>query len=330
MLKKNLMSLIPFSLWSKLTNVKFIVPYYQLVSDTENILVNNLFKYKNTVEFKKDLDFLLKKYSPISLFDFIDYIRNGKKIPDNAFLLTFNKAYIENYEIVSPILLEKGIPATFFIPISFLDNTYLSDDHKINLIITELKKNTLLTGKIDSFCKEMGIEKSRMLDVLWLKPGKSNVIISGLTHLIGLNYEEILKKYKPFFTTDNVKSLINKGFTIGSHGLTYKCYSNYSLEEQINETKESFKILKEKFNINYNAFAIPYTDHDITKAFFENISSFVDISFGSKGMFVEPAKNHIQRIDLQDSKIPAKKILTFQYSRRFVKQLFNKHIAIRP
>ena len=67
-----------------------------MISDEEKLLVKHLYAYKNTNEFKKDMDYLLKHYAPVDLFDILDFVKYGRPLPEAAFLLTFDDGFRDN------------------------------------------------------------------------------------------------------------------------------------------------------------------------------------------------------------------------------------------
>src|SRR3990167_6503255 len=66
-------------------------------------------------EFKKQIEFLLKEYRPISLSDLDKYLIGGKKLQNPSFLITFDDGYQDILKI-KPFLKNKGIrPAVFIL-----------------------------------------------------------------------------------------------------------------------------------------------------------------------------------------------------------------------
>ena len=110
-----LINIIPFSFIKRIGFGKLIIPYYHVVSDEAVPHISHLYKHKRTRQFIDDLEFLLKHYSPIGLWDLIGWVRGKNNPPPNCFLLTFDDGFREIYDVIAPILSDKGIPATFFI-----------------------------------------------------------------------------------------------------------------------------------------------------------------------------------------------------------------------
>jgi hypothetical protein len=107
--------------------------------------------------FKKDLDFLLKHYKPTNLTELLDIIKGKKILEHNCFHLSFDDGLKEIYDIVAPLLIERGIPATFFLNSSFADNKNLFYRYKASLLLEALsakKYNSVKLQKVRSYFKE--------------------------------------------------------------------------------------------------------------------------------------------------------------------------------
>src|SRR5437868_11346983 len=131
-------SLLPSSIVKKISPVKTLLPYHHLVSDEDLLHIKHLYAYKSSTQFRNDLDYLLKNFHPVSADELSKAINTGEETPSNSFLLTFDDGFKEVYDVISPILLEKGIPAVFFVNPAFIDNKELFYRCKISLVIEEL------------------------------------------------------------------------------------------------------------------------------------------------------------------------------------------------
>ena len=70
--------------------------------------------------FKKQIDAILEKYPIISLSDALKQCNLGKPRNQIQIVLTFDDGYVDNYEIVFPILKKKGISAVFFLTTDYV------------------------------------------------------------------------------------------------------------------------------------------------------------------------------------------------------------------
>ncbi|MDZ4992074.1 polysaccharide deacetylase family protein [Clostridium perfringens] len=67
-------------------------------------------KFKEQLQYLKD-----NNYTPITLDELYDYLRNNKEIPEKPVVITFDDGYKGNYEYAYPLLKEFKFPATMFV-----------------------------------------------------------------------------------------------------------------------------------------------------------------------------------------------------------------------
>src|SRR5947209_3002929 len=73
---------------------------------------------------------------------------------------------------------------------------------------------------------------------------------------------------KPYLTSKQITGLLDSGFTIGAHSVDQPDYSELSFADQVRQTIDSFKFVRETFHLKYGVFAFPFSDYGISKDFF--------------------------------------------------------------
>jgi hypothetical protein len=323
----SIFSKIPLFLLEKIEATKFLIVYYHIISNFEVLHTKHLYTHKSVKQFKDDLDFLQKNYNPIHLSEFINFVRRGTPLPEKALLLTFDDGFKEMYEVVSPLLIEKGIPATFFINSDFIDNRSMCYQHKASLLIEYLEKgasssvileieNLLLKHKVSGD----DITKS----ILSIKYRQKNIICK-IAEIAKINFKDYMLKNQPYMSSDQIRELIKNGFTIGAHSIDHPMYSFLSVKDQLHQTIESLKFIRDQFSLDYGVFAFPHTDSGVTKKFFNELfkSRLIDVTFGTGGMINDIVLNNYQRVSLENPLKPAKKIIAYQIIRKIYKILKN-------
>lgn len=312
------LSVMPLYVLKKLSRTNLVLPFYHMVSDEDVPHVKHLYTFRNTKEFKDDIDYFLRHYSPVSLSDLLDCINKNQSLHENSFLLTFDDGFREIYDVVVPILKEKGVPATFFLNSNFLDNKQLFFRHKASILIEHLQSVGELssTDKIKDIFLKNRIEFTDLeASILSVEYHKRNVI-DEIALILNVDFDNYLASFKPYLNSNQVEKLIEDGFTIGAHSIDHPLYSSLSLEDQLYQTRESVKLIIERFSLDYNAFAFPFTDNGVSRRYFDEIlrSGSVDISFGNSGIVKDLCPNNLQRISMEGSILPAKKIIAIQYA----------------
>lgn len=328
-------STIPTRLLISVTKQKLIVPVYHIISDEPVDHISPLYPIKNVKDFIKDLDFLLKNYTPIDYYNLKALIDNGKSPGKNSFLLTFDDGLREFHDIISPILLQKGIPSICFLNSDFIDNKKMFYRYKAGLLINAFSKNAMLLKKdnvlkwfyLHSLGKQNNFSKT-ILSVNF----RNQRFLDDLAQLINLDFNQYLLEQQPYLTGLQINSLINKGFYFGSHSCNHPEYSYLSMHEQIQQTKESVIEITNRFSLSYKTFAFPFTDYGVSKDFFQTIlekEKIVDVSFGCAGLKRDTFCRHIQRIPFEIFDLSAKEIVNAEYIYFLLKSIFGKNVIIR-
>jgi hypothetical protein len=88
--------------------------------------------------------------------------------------------------------------------------------------------------------------------------------------------------------------------------------------------------IREKFGLDYGAFAFPHNDEGVSQEFFRKVeaSGLIDITFGTGGMADGGLGSHKQRISLEKPLLPAREIIAWQYTRTLYKQLKDERKSV--
>jgi peptidoglycan/xylan/chitin deacetylase (PgdA/CDA1 family) len=318
-----------FSFWQKKANVKITIPFYHIVSNSENPLIANLYRYRTENEFISDLEFFQKHYQFIDIKQLLDFQKNGLQLPKNALLLTFDDGMREMYETVAPILTRKGIPAVFFLTIDFLNNEELFFRNKISLLIDYYKKNThnFSENKVKQIFEKYQVSFYNTIENLKQIKFQEKDLMQEIAELFKLDFKAYLENNKPYLTDNQVFELKKQGFSIGAHSLNHVRFSDISQEEQIAQTLESVRIIRQRFELDYGIFAFPFNDNEIGRDFFTEISKTheIDLLFSADGFLEDEIPFNYHRFWMENTSKTAKKILLQNIKEKIIRQIKGKN-----
>lgn len=317
--------ILPFPLFFSTICKDIIFPFYHLVSDNSPIHIKHLYSIKNQKNFISDLDFFLKKYSPISLDDFVEG-RYSKK----SFLLTFDDGLVEIYDVIAPILKQKGIPAVFFVNSAFVDNADLFFRYKASIIIDEVLKDNAKSKIANRILNENNLFKNNITESLLGVNFFNHHVLDEIYKFWGGSFKRYMQKTPVYLTSNQILSLQQQGFDIGAHSVNHPRYKNISLEHQLFQTVQSLKFVRENFNTKHNIFAFPFTDYGVSAQFFDKLFSSVDVNytFGTAGLKKDVISKNVQRIPMETGN-SAKQTLKYQYFVCLLRSILNKNIVKR-
>ena len=300
---------------TQLSGKNIIFPFYHLISDDTCPHIRHLYPVKSIDQFKKELDFFQKHYDPITLKEIIFHLKNNTKADKPSFFLSFDDGLKECFTIIAPLLKERNLTAAFFINTDFVDNRALFYRYKISLLIDALKQ------------KHSDFNSEKLLQFNYSDAEK----INALAEEHQLDFDLFLKESQPYMTWSEIEDLKNQGFYIGAHSVDHPLYSQLSLEEQIQQTQQSLKIVQEKLSLEYKIFSFPFTDNGMSNQFFEWLfgEEKVDLSFGTAGIKDDNFSFHLQRLPMDNNLGSPKAFVLKNHLAYGLKRLLGKHLVNR-
>jgi peptidoglycan/xylan/chitin deacetylase (PgdA/CDA1 family) len=223
------------------------------------------------------------------------------------------------HDIVAPVLLRRGVPATFFVATAFLDQSGIAYHNAISLILDRLTQplpestNLELDRALPSAFGPHGDPASRLLSIRY----HDRSVVNKLAAVVGLDLDRYLDEVRPYLSSDAVRSLIQQGFTIGAHSHDHPPYAELSLEDQIVQTSSSMDLLVRRFGVQTRAFAFPYTGEGVGSQFYEVMfgNRILDVCFGTGGLVKHFHPRSIERVSMEKTSATAAQIVGRQYAR---------------
>lgn len=236
-------------------NSKVTIVMYHYVRDLANSKypkINGL----STNLFIEQICYLEKHYNFITMEMLIDSIYNHSTLPLNSVLLTFDDAYIDHYNTVFPILLEKNIQGSFYVPVRAIEKNKVLDVNKIHFILASIKKMDDLIKRtfyeLDILRKEHYLETnefyfnklgvaSRMdtKEVIFFKrllqkelpeSIRSYITDELFMEFVGIDESDFSKEL--YMNREQLQQLLQKGMHIGNHGYNHTWLNSLTEIEQ--------------------------------------------------------------------------------------------------
>jgi peptidoglycan/xylan/chitin deacetylase (PgdA/CDA1 family) len=311
---------VPMDWVRPLSGVSLVVPYYHMVSDTHVPHVSHLYRFRTISEFKSDVEFLLRHFEPVTLFDIVDALNGKRTWSSPCFHLTFDDGFAEMHDIVAPILYRAGVPATFFLATAFLDGGGLAHHNALSVLFDRLQSDTARSAaSLQALESILPAEtnattlRARMMSIRYAQKS----LVTAMAETLDVDLNEYIYKVQPYLSSEQVRSLLYQGFSIGAHSHDHPLYADLSLAEQITQTRMSVQLLETRFGLEPRAFAFPHTDSGVGEEFFNAIFSepLLDVSFGTAGLISHFQLRNIERMSMEKTSAPAARILARQFAR---------------
>ena len=215
--------------------------------------------------FKRQLDYLLSKYSIITAEQLIRYSLGKNDLPKNSCYLTFDDGFKDHIKYVLPELLIRKIQGSFFPPANAIEKREMLDVHTIHFILASTTNHKKLAIDLDKKCLKLGFSQSELnkFQSVWSVPddydnsevvyvkhmlqhvlpesNRSKILSSLFKKYVGKNMKEFADKL--YMSVSDVKKLIDNGMYVGSHGCSHKWLNKETKSYQAKDIKLSLKFL---------------------------------------------------------------------------------------
>ena len=177
---------------------------------------------KSPGDLERDLIHLKTRFRVMSHEELVAHRENGRRVPPNAATLSFDDGFVECFTVAKPLLLAHGLPATFFICSSFVDNRELMYRNKVALCLSRIGMATAaeISGFQTRLRAQFGLTFATPLEIgkwlLGLDFAHRDIIDAACVRL-GIDVEAFLRDQRPYMTRSQIAQLHSDGFTIGSH-----------------------------------------------------------------------------------------------------------------
>jgi peptidoglycan/xylan/chitin deacetylase (PgdA/CDA1 family) len=228
--------------------------------------------YRNAVglaQFRRQIEMMAKLFSPVSAADVDDWLQGRRELPPNPVLVTFDDGFRNNLTLAAPVLEQFGVPAVFHVATGYigagrvlwpllLDKIIMTwpkrdlplPDQEATLPLPESPAERVsICQRVRSKCKALR-DKARQ---------------SYLERLRGenpLNMSNFDRELVEFLNWDEVRTLHQKGFTIGSHTIEHPILSRLEPDSLARELGDSRLSIEREIGAPCNVLAYPNGHRD--------------------------------------------------------------------
>lgn len=306
------------------SGLKVLFPFYHAASDRQLPHLKHLYAIPGVAQFRKDLDYLLQYFQPVKMSEYLD----GRLLPDPArppMVLSFDDGLIQCYDEVMPLLLEKGVPATFFLNNAFIDNKAMFFRFKVSLLMEQLPHCTPGQKKKGAEILHCDVReiRSRLIRISYVE----REITDQLAAAWDLSFDDYLDREPVYLTSIHIRKMLEEGFEIGSHGIDHPMFSLLKRKHTIDHINASVQGLRKMYGLEYNYFAFPFTDSGVEDSTIEHLfrEQIIDAGFGTAGLKDDRWPQYFQRVPMEMLGSDARTTLRGELNRRRVRALLGRN-----
>jgi peptidoglycan/xylan/chitin deacetylase (PgdA/CDA1 family) len=249
-------------------------------------VIPNRLRALSIQDFRAQLDLLSTTMEPIDWPTFFAWTAGRSRVPQRCFLLTFDDGLADHTADVVPILEERGLRGTFFVPTSVLTAHRMLPAHQIHLLLSSLGEGPFREHLRAALRKHHAGHWCRWLEQ---EGGHVHAEAAAMYHYEtpGLGELKFLLTMKLpldlraklldelfeervgssarwarhwYLSWDDAARLESLGHTIGGHGHVHEPYSRLSPQEAAGDVRRSSAVLREGLGPDARPFSYPYGD----------------------------------------------------------------------
>ena len=235
--------------------------------------------------FREQLDFFAENFHIVTMEQVMDAVSSGSELPENSMLLTFDDGYIDHYTVALPLLKERNMQGSFFIPGKTIAENTLLDVNKIHFILASADSRLLMSDllkKLDfyrgkEFCYP---ENAQLLEtyavanrfdskeVIFIKRILQTALPEQLRKIIS---SELFEQYIAFpedkfarelyMNYDQIRYMKRAGMFIGCHGYDHYWMANLSEAELKQDIDHGLETIDEFIDQNNWVINYPYGNY---------------------------------------------------------------------
>jgi peptidoglycan/xylan/chitin deacetylase (PgdA/CDA1 family) len=204
-----------------------IVTYHNIANPDRSYPYDPEVVDASPAQFRRQMEMLARHAVPIGIDELVRAL-DGAALPANAVMVTFDDGYRSCHELALPILREVGIPATFFIPTTYVEQRRLYWWERIAILIRQAKVDIGILkypypfevtpadpGSLDMLTAM--VKNTPSLDVERFLDELGTALRVEWNHEIDAKHAEQL-----VMTWDQVRALVDAGMDVESHSRRHR------------------------------------------------------------------------------------------------------------
>lgn len=220
--------------------------------------------------FERQIIYLKKRYHILDLNEFIEYLKEGRAIPQYSVVVTFDDGYKNNYENLKNIVLKYKIPATVFLVTDYVGTLELLWLDRLEMAFFRTKRKSISALRSIGIAEiEWRSDKEKMEKYLVLKNYLKKMPQEKLKEALKNIFSELIdgKADGPYGNTDmaytrllnydEVAELSQHGVRFGSHTCRHEILTALSEGEIKDTLKRSYLRIKDYCKDGGIPFAYP-------------------------------------------------------------------------
>ncbi|MGH9469857.1 MAG: polysaccharide deacetylase family protein [Terriglobia bacterium] len=238
-----------------------LILMYHAVEDDPRAVAHTLGRNAlSTALFSQQMEVVARRFTPLSLDDLLRRLAWGEPLPRKAVVVTFDDGYADNCEIALPVLERFGIPATFYVLAGAVASGRAPWFVRLRYAFSTTRKPV---WRDEPRARTYSLEEDENRRTTFLESCVQCARLDGaareeFTASVERQLEAPLVGDRLMMTWSQVRKLIEKGHTVGSHTMTHPNLAYIGEQDARWELKESKRTLEANLGAAIKHFSYPH------------------------------------------------------------------------
>jgi peptidoglycan/xylan/chitin deacetylase (PgdA/CDA1 family) len=230
--------------------------FHGVVESSDYRVRNYTKKHLLAAEFRRTLEALARKGTPLSMDEVLSICCSGEKFPRGAFAVTFDDGFENNVSVARPILESLKIPATVYVTSRFVDENSMSWIDRIEFALehTKIKSCRLpwrdAPHQIDGRDKKIELLDDTRREIKGNRAIDVEALIADI--FVQLAIDPIMSSDDPLdkkMSWHQVRHWLAPGYAVGGHSHTHAILSFLTPEKLAWEIDTSLGLLRDRAGV---------------------------------------------------------------------------------
>jgi peptidoglycan/xylan/chitin deacetylase (PgdA/CDA1 family) len=246
-----------------------ILMYHRIIEPEKSKLCIQAGMYVRPETFRLQMQYLAKNCNVLALDDLVEKVISKQKLPKRSIAITFDDGWVDNYESAFPILKELNLPATIFLPTSYINTNKLFWTDKFAVLSLLFREQD---ADVQFLSKSSAVEKSvrklfrsdsdfntsledAILNLKQVDTSERDEIINALKDFLEFDPEMLIPPQ--FLNWRQIEQMQASSITFGSHSHKHQQLGKLNAASVTEDVDNSLAILKAKLKKPSQIFCYP-------------------------------------------------------------------------
>ena len=232
--------------------ILIVLAYHRIYDKEKEFLFDDEVISATPENFEKQLKFIKRYFSVITMTELYQYCICGIDLPKNPVMITFDDGYRDNYYNAFKLLQKYNLKATFFISTDYVESRDMFWWDKVAYIVKSSKIGSIKLSypyKMEYDIRTIDTKLRAIKELLKVIKTTYNFDLKLFIHELASSAKTYLDdsdyiSYETILSWAEIKEMKQAGMDIGSHTKTHRVLSNLTEDDLFEELSGSKNILE--------------------------------------------------------------------------------------